>query len=48
VDEVDSRLEHEYEQRLLEALREIRDKHEIDLQTVRTELETLYENKVQG
>ena len=46
IEEVDGRLEQEYEQRLLEALREIREKHELDLQTVRMELETLYEGKV--
>ncbi|XP_076465893.1 lamin Dm0-like [Babylonia areolata] len=46
IDEVDTRLEQEYEQRLLEALREIRGQHEADLQTVRTELETLFENKL--
>lgn len=46
IEEVDGRLEQEYEQRLLEALREIRQQHEVDLQTVRTELEILYENKV--
>lgn len=46
IEEVDGRLELEYEQRLLEALREIREKHESDLQQVRVELETLYENKI--
>ncbi|KAK7116770.1 lamin Dm0-like [Littorina saxatilis] len=46
IEEVDGRLEQEYEQRLLEALREIRQQHEVDLQTVRTELEILYENKI--
>lgn len=46
LEEVDGRLEQEYEQKLLEALREIREKHEFDLQTVRTELEVLYENKI--
>lgn len=46
MEEVDGRLEQEYEQRLLEALREIREKHEFDLQTVRSEIEILYENKI--
>ena len=46
IEEVDGRLEKEYEQRLLEALREIRAQHEMDLQTVRSELEILYESKV--
>lgn len=46
IEEVDGRLEKEYEARLLEALRDIREQHEFDLQTVRSELETLYENKV--
>ena len=46
IEEVDGRLEQEYEQRLLEALRDIRSQHEIDLHTVRSELEILYENKV--
>eukprot|EP00745_Piridium_sociabile_P044901 TRINITY_DN9563_c0_g1_i1.p1 TRINITY_DN9563_c0_g1~~TRINITY_DN9563_c0_g1_i1.p1 ORF type:complete len:607 (-),score=172.55 TRINITY_DN9563_c0_g1_i1:775-2595(-) len=46
IEEVDGRLEEEYEQRLLEALREIRGQHEEDLQRVRYELETLYETKI--
>ena len=46
IEETDGRLEQEYEARLLAALQEIRSQHEIDLQTVRTELEVLYENKV--
>nr|KAG5687541.1 hypothetical protein BaRGS_013643 [Batillaria attramentaria] len=46
IEEVDGRLEQEYEARLLEALRDIREQHEVDLQTVRSELETLYENKI--
>lgn len=46
IEEVDGRLEEEYEQRLLAALREIREQHESDLHTVRSELETLYENKI--
>lgn len=46
IEEVDGRLEKEYEARLLEALRDIREQHEFDLQTVRSELEILYENKV--
>ena len=46
IEEVDGRLEGEYEARLLEALREIRSQHEIDIQTMRNDLETLYENKV--
>ncbi|KAL8624877.1 hypothetical protein ACOMHN_016173 [Nucella lapillus] len=46
IDEVDNRLEQEYEQRLLEALREIRAQHEADLHTVRNELEMLFESKI--
>ncbi|KAL8577274.1 hypothetical protein ACOMHN_062783 [Nucella lapillus] len=46
IDEVDGRLEEEYEQRLLEALRDIRSQHEEDLMRVRYELETLYESKL--
>lgn len=46
IEEVDGRLEEEYEQRLLEALREIRGQHEEDLMRVRYELETLYETKI--
>ncbi|XP_076443906.1 lamin-B1.S-like [Babylonia areolata] len=46
IEEVDGRLEEEYEQRLLEALREIRSQHEEDLMRVRYELETLYETKI--
>ncbi|PVD37822.1 hypothetical protein C0Q70_00424 [Pomacea canaliculata] len=46
IEEVDGRLEKEYEARLLEALRDIREQHEFDLQTVRSELEILYENKI--
>lgn len=46
LEEVDGRIEQEYEARLQDALREIRAQHDYDLQTVKVELETLYESKV--
>ena len=46
IEEVDSRVEQEYEARLQDALREIRAQHDSDLQSVKVELETLYECKV--
>ena len=46
MEEVDSRVEQEYETRLQDALREIRAQHDYDLQSVKVELEGLYENKV--
>lgn len=46
LEEADGRIEQEYEARLQDALREIRAQHDYDLQSVKVELETLYENKV--
>lgn len=46
LEEVDGRIEQEYEARLQDALREIRAQHDYDLQSVKVELETLYNNKV--
>ncbi|BFZ01480.1 hypothetical protein BsWGS_04519 [Bradybaena similaris] len=47
LEEVDGRIEQEYEARLQDALREIRAQHEYDLQSVKVELETLYESKIE-
>lgn len=47
IEEVDSRVEQEYEDRLQNALREIRAQHDYDLQSVKVELETLYETKIE-
>ncbi|XP_005094526.1 lamin-B1 [Aplysia californica] len=47
LEEVDGRIEQEYEARLQDALREIRAQHDYDLQSVKVELETLYESKVE-
>jgi len=47
IEEVDSRVEQEYEARLQDALREIRAQHDSDLQSVKVELETLYECKIE-
>lgn len=47
MEEVDSRVEQEYETRLQDALREIRAQHDYDLQSVKVELEGLYENKME-
>ncbi|XP_071118267.1 lamin Dm0-like [Haliotis cracherodii] len=46
LEEVDGRLQAEYEDRLAEALREMRAQHEHDLHQVKVELEVLYENKL--
>ncbi|CAL1527291.1 unnamed protein product [Lymnaea stagnalis] len=46
LEEVDGRIEQEYEARLQDALREIRAQHDFDLQSVKVELETLYNNKI--
>ncbi|CAG5131734.1 unnamed protein product [Candidula unifasciata] len=47
IEDVDGRIEQEYEARLQDALREIRAQHDYDLQSVKVELETLYENKIE-
>ncbi|XP_059163455.1 lamin-B2-like [Physella acuta] len=47
LEEVDGRIEQEYEARLQDALREIRAQHDYDLQSVKVELETLYNNKIE-
>ena len=47
MEEVDGRIEQEYEARLQDALREIRAQHDYDLQSVKVELESMYEGKVQ-
>ncbi|BFY98400.1 hypothetical protein BsWGS_01440 [Bradybaena similaris] len=47
LEEADGRIEQEYEARLQDALREIRAQHDYDLQSVKVELETLYENKIE-
>uniref|UniRef100_A0A0B7AB85 LTD domain-containing protein n=1 Tax=Arion vulgaris TaxID=1028688 RepID=A0A0B7AB85_9EUPU len=47
LEEVDGKIEQEYEARLQDALREIRAQHDYDLQSVKMELETLYESKIE-
>lgn len=47
MEEVDGRIEQEYEARLQDALREIRAQHDYDLQSVKVELESMYENKIE-
>ncbi|KAH9518452.1 hypothetical protein Btru_016841 [Bulinus truncatus] len=47
LEEVDGRIEQEYEARLQDALREIRAQHDSDLQSVKLELESLYSNKIE-
>ncbi|KAK0070284.1 lamin-B1 [Biomphalaria pfeifferi] len=48
LEEVDGRIEQEYEARLQDALREIRAQHDGDLQAVKAELEQLYNNKIEA
>ncbi|GFS18928.1 lamin, partial [Elysia marginata] len=47
MEEVDGRIEQEYEARLQDALREIRAQHDYDLQSVKVELESMYESKIE-
>ncbi|GFO46387.1 lamin [Plakobranchus ocellatus] len=47
LEEVDGRIEQEYEARLQDALREIRAQHDYDLQSVKVELESMYESKIE-
>uniref|UniRef100_A0A0B7BDN2 Lamin n=1 Tax=Arion vulgaris TaxID=1028688 RepID=A0A0B7BDN2_9EUPU len=47
IEEVDGRIEQEYEARLQDALHEIRAQHDYDLQSVKVELESLYESKIE-
>ena len=46
MEEVDGKYEEEYEARLQDALREIRAQHDYDLQSVKVELETIWQSKV--
>ena len=46
LEEVDGKYEEEYEARLQDALREIRAQHDYDLQSVKVELETIWQSKV--